>query len=121
MTQDDMKVCIGCNKTKSHNDFHRDKKAKDNCRSRCKACTKKQNRNYPKKSTKEWGRTNKEKTYAHSRVQSAIKWGILTKENCVICDDPKSQGHHEDYSKPLDVIWLCQSHHRQRHEELKNG
>lgn len=27
----------------------------------------------------------------------------------------KPQAHHPDYSRPLDVVWLCPSHHKQAH------
>jgi hypothetical protein len=43
---------------------------------------------------------------------------------CVVCGNPKTDGHHEDYSKVLDVVWLCRKHHMERHDELrvsKNG
>lgn len=36
---------------------------------------------------------------------------------CSVCDDDKAQMHHEDYSKPLEVIWLC----RLCHEKLHGG
>ena len=26
--------------------------------------------------------------------------------------------HHDDYTKPLEIMWLCLSHHAQRHAEL---
>jgi hypothetical protein len=29
--------------------------------------------------------------------------------------------HHEDYARPLEVIWLCDACHRRRHVELKLG
>lgn len=48
-------------------------------------------------------------------VARAVRKGILVKQPCVDCGSPVTVAHHEDYSKPLDVIWLCQKHHLQRH------
>lgn len=41
--------------------------------------------------------------------------------NCSKCGKPhpKVHGHHSDYSKPLDVIWLCPSCHMKLHRELR--
>ncbi len=59
-----------------------------------------------------------EKAKAHSLVASAIRKGALTRQPCH-CGNPRSEAHHEDYSKPLDVIWLCRKHHGEHHR-LKN-
>lgn len=55
---------------------------------------------------------------ARRKVSWAIETGRLTKEPCRICGDPKSIAHHQDYSKPLDVWWLCQQCHSQLHREV---
>lgn len=40
---------------------------------------------------------------------------------CEKCGAPSRHKHHEDYSKPLDVTYLCIRCHRQRHKELGWG
>jgi len=30
----------------------------------------------------------------------------------------KAEAHHDDYSRPLDVRWLCKRHHEEAHHSL---
>lgn len=54
---------------------------------------------------------------AHKAVAIAVSSGRLVKpELCEDCgENRRLYAHHEDYSKPLDVNWLCSSCHRKRH------
>jgi len=58
---------------------------------------------------------NPEKYFARQAVSTALRNGSLKRQPCVICANDKSQAHHEDYSKPLIVTWLCSKHHSQKH------
>lgn len=46
----------------------------------------------------------------------AIRKGDLKRKPCCICLNAPAQGHHEDYGRPLEVVWLCAPHHRQLHK-----
>ncbi len=54
-----------------------------------------------------------EKVKANSMVRCAIAAGTLTRpSHCESCLKKRFvEGHHEDYSKPLDVDWLCNKCH----------
>lgn len=39
---------------------------------------------------------------------------------CKECGEKKTQAHHPDYSKPLDIIWLCKKHHAELHYKHKD-
>ena len=69
---------------------------------------------------KRWVEKNPEKRQAHTKVRVAIKSGLLVREACEKCGSEKAQAHHDDYSKPLDIMWLCPKHHKERHKELEN-
>lgn len=71
------------------------------------------------KNAKKYNEKNKLKKSAHSKVQCAIETGKLIKEKCKVCGNEKTHGHHEDYSKPLEVIWLCHKHHMEIHKKKR--
>ena len=50
-------------------------------------------------------------------VSNAIRDGKLERgEECFFCgSDANLQAHHEDYSHPIDVVWLCPSCHGKLH------
>ena len=60
-----------------------------------------------------------EKIKAGEILRYAIKTGKIKRLPCIKCGNPKSQGHHTDHSKPLEVMWLCQKHHIEHHLNQK--
>lgn len=64
---------------------------------------------------------------AHGAVRNAIRRGELKRGPCEICGAVHGEGgalidgHHDDYSKPLAVTWLCRSHHKQIHSLIRFG
>lgn len=61
-----------------------------------------------------WRKKNPLKRKAHHAVSHALRDGRLEKLPCKVCG-LKAEAHHHDYSKPLDVVWLCKSHHVELH------
>lgn len=59
---------------------------------------------------------NPVKRRAHNVVNAAIRDGKLSRQPCEVCGEVRSQAHHDDYSKPLDVRWLCTTHHAEWHK-----
>lgn len=57
---------------------------------------------------------------ARWQMQRAIASKKLIRQPCVRCGNKKSQGHHPDYYKPLEVVWLCSRCHTDEHNRLKN-
>lgn len=55
---------------------------------------------------------------ARVAVRNAIRRGELVKGQC-FCGATRVQAHHHDYSKPLDVVWLCHQHHVELHVKEK--
>jgi len=56
------------------------------------------------------------KEKARRAVRAALRIGSLKKQPCH-CGETKVEGHHPDYSKPLEVVWLCRAHHEDVHHK----
>ncbi len=65
--------------------------------------------------------TEAEKILARTKLNNAIRDGHIARGPCRDCGVPDTHGHHHDYSKPLDVIWLCQEYHIAEHRRTNRG
>jgi hypothetical protein len=68
---------------------------------------------------KAWREANPTWRKVHAKVASALRNGLLKKQPCWVCGQ-KAVAHHPDYDRPLDVVWLCQPHHKQAHALVGN-
>ena len=136
------KSCFKCNTVQPLSEFYKHSGMADGHVNKCKSCNKKdvnENRlknidyyreydrerakNYVRQQasseiSKAWREADKRRSVCHSTVARAIKLGELVRQPCVRCQNEKSLAHHEDYDKPLEVVWLCQPCHKQRHKEI---
>lgn len=63
-----------------------------------------------------------DKAPARAKLNRAVKENKIKRpEVCEVCltKNNRIHGHHTDYSRPLDVIWLCPLCHKKRHQEMK--
>lgn len=134
-----MKICTQCRCKKPLSAFYAHPETRDGRSGKCKECTKidvrknyRKNRDYyqsyerqrwlrpeRRKAALEYQRrrraANPEKYRACNAVSNAIRDGRLTKAPCEVCGKSKVEAHHDDYSKPLEVNWLCRKHHLYLH------
>ena len=136
------KKCFKCETVKPLTEFYKHPAMGDGHLNKCKVCTKndankhraenlEKIRAYDRERGKiperiktnteinrAWRAEDKRRTAAHNAVARAIRNGSLFRLPCIRCKAEKSIAHHEDYDKPLEVMWLCQPCHKQRHKEL---
>lgn len=76
-----------------------------------------------KKSINKWRAAHPERRAAHIKFAHAIAGNKIKRPS--VCSACKVQctpeGHHPDYSKPLDVIWLCRQCHVDLHRALAHS
>lgn len=65
---------------------------------------------------KRWIARNQDRRAAHRILANAVKYGRLVRQPCEICNSTRTHGHHDDYTQPLKVRWLCPAHHREIHK-----
>lgn len=81
----------------------------------CKDCSNEYNRTYLK--SYRYSSEQVQKHKCRARANYYLRKGKLVPKPCEKCGKAKVEMHHEDYSKPLDVIWLCRECHLDLHNE----
>jgi hypothetical protein len=62
---------------------------------------------------RKYRKNNPEAVKAQAVLNRYIKTGKIKRSSCEVCGASKNiHGHHPDYSKPLEVIWLCPVCHK---------
>lgn len=138
-----MKTCFKCLTAKPLEAFYKHAQMGDGHLNKCKECTKKDAnahrllnleriRSYDRMRASQPHRVanrlrivseytdrfpNRKK--ANTAVGNALRDGRLTRQPCWVCGE-KAVAHHPDYDRPLDVVWLCQAHHKQTHALVAN-
>jgi hypothetical protein len=133
----DKKICTACNEIKPIAEFYK-------VDSKCKPCRKAKVMEYRRNNSekiraydRQRGKlehrknavllnTNKRRKdpdgymAAHNAVARALKKGLIERKPCCMCGSTLNiHAHHDDYSKRLDVMWLCVIHHKARHAYLE--
>lgn len=146
-----MKRCRKCLQRKPLEDFYIHLQMADGYLNICKECTRARISGYRKTekgnaSEKRRNQTLKRKAWliqyqpilrerhrirykARGIVANAIRDGKLSRQPCEVCGANgmlengryAAQAHHDDYSQPLQVRWLCQKHHKEQCPVLRNG
>jgi hypothetical protein len=127
-----MKTCTQCGEQKPRTEFYA---RQANCKSCYKARVKRRRLTNPKvqeydrlryqrperktaglANAARWNAKHPLAYKAHYLVSNAIRDKRLFKQPCTICGSTEHvHGHHRDYTKPLDVTWLCVRCHLRVH------
>lgn len=136
------KVCTKCGERKGMDDFYVNARMAGGHLSACKACTIEQvklrrrtnpavqaydraraklpeRRAHARAVTIRWREENPEAYRAQTAVGNAIRDGKLKKGPCLFCGTERVHAHHTDYSKPLEVKWLCPKCHHRLHANFE--
>ena len=121
-----MKACFKCEEVKDLSEFYAHKRMRDGHFNKCKQCAKSDAKKYSstaagKATSARSQRTQRarypEKRKAGRAAYKAKRKGLLIAEPCRDCGEAEVDMHHPDYSRPLDVVWLCKPCHRKEHQE----
>lgn len=141
------KKCFKCKEVKPISEYYVHKQMGDGYLGKCKKCTKndatshrwnniEKIRKYDRgrgklphrimlnvENTKLWRKKFPKKYAAYGLLSNALRKGKVKKPNqCTKCkkENARLEAHHDDYNKPLDVVWLCVPCHRHLHRDLRN-
>jgi|TARA_R110000782_G_scaffold162405_1_gene254246 hypothetical protein len=138
-----MKTCNSCKTEKSVGDFGKRIASKDGLSAKCKVCQRvydkarskdkcredarriyaqtEEGRLTTSKAKAEYRKRNPIKAKAHAVVSRSIRSGNLVRKPCEKCSKEPTHAHHDDYSEPLNIRWLCDFHHNKWHKENGSG
>lgn len=136
-----MKACSVCGERKSSAAFQMRRASRDGLSAACRNCLSERDKRryresaerreyclsaakrYPiaaREARKRYSERHPERRRAHIAVNNALRDGRLQRgSSCEVCGQPATEAHHHDYTRPLDVWWLCASCHSRLHQLMR--
>jgi len=116
----DERFCYDCKTHLPISMFYKNKGAHGGLCTRCKLCSRIRNKHLDRrvsnaKKQRDYVLRYPERQSARNAVNKAILRGEIKRQPCEKCGEQLAHAHHDDYSKPLDVRWLCHAHHVEAH------
>ena len=136
-----MKQCFKCKDTKPLSEFYAHSRMADGHVNKCKECNKidvvknrlkkleyyhNYDRNRAKLTPRKisaskrnfWSKiVSPDKYKARIKIGNAVRRGKIKRLPCENCGNENTEAHHTDYSKPLEVRWLCPKCHHAEHRK----
>lgn len=139
------KACSKCGVVQPLSSFSRRSDSSDGHRADCKSCSSASKHEYYQRNPepailrakawqqanpdiradiqRKWRKEHPEKVWCHRQLSAAVLKGLVLKGTfCQTCGAAEAQieAHHQDYSKPLEVMWLCVPCHKRIHQQQRD-
>jgi len=126
-----LKKCGRCKIEKPLSEFHRHASMPDGRQGYCKKCNAEYMREYWH-TPAGWDSAHRVKSRPEQRKKQLVRMALnkavgegllphISTQYCVDCGAPAQNYHHDDYSRPLDVVPLCRKCDYKRHNSGQSG
>jgi hypothetical protein len=131
----DQKKCFKCGAEKPLTEYYKHKAMADGHLNKCKSCAKKDvkqhrdlnilrirayDRARGNRQTAEYQREYRRKNREKQKAHTLVAYHLESPGSCELCgEETRLHAHHRDYSKPLDVTWLCPACHQNIHHRAE--
>jgi hypothetical protein len=123
------KKCSLCKKSYSIEEFRKQNDRKSGVSSICVYCKRIKEASWRERNKKQRNADQRTYYFEHKKeiaekrkrnydpIKGKARWMArkIAEQKCIFCDK-KGERHHEDYKHPLDIVFLCKSHHKQIHD-----
>lgn len=116
-----MKTCTKCDTQKPLTAFYKHLRMADGHLNECAACCRERQKAHRAARLdhyREYDRRRGYREYDAHKAAARRATRVLQRKPCETCGSERSEAHHDDYAKPLDVRWLCRTHHAEAHRRV---
>lgn len=123
MVIEQTRTCLLCGSIKPIEQFYKHKPSRGGRKTKCASCCRDYSNKYRAENLEHYRAYDRARGYRGDELQTVARNAVrkLERQPCQVCGAQKSEAHHPDYSKPLEVIWFCHKHHSEAHRKYQDA